>query len=222
MEKFKKRELLEAVASLMKVNDTISRNDRLNAEAVVNALTDCQETAITVGSCIEEHYGEVRFDGKKIDEVRDNCVVLFDDCPFYNKMSGIQNLLLFSEGMKSKDEIRAIGEKYLDYDLLLSKVCHYSNGQRKKLGIALIECLEPKYIFLDEISNGLDYVSLKQLRSRINEWAGNATIVMTGHQFDFYNNLVDELYILKDGIVLKETGYEKGIDRLEQSGDMSS
>lgn len=171
---------------------------------------------------IEEHYGEVRFDGKKIDEVRDNCVVLFDDCPFYNKMSGIQNLLLFSEGMKSKDEIRAIGEKYLDYDLLLSKVCHYSNGQRKKLGIALIECLEPKYIFLDEISNGLDYVSLKQLRSRINEWAGNATIVMTGHQFDFYNNLVDELYILKDGIVLKETGYEKGIDRLEQSGDMSS
>lgn len=58
MEKFKKRELLEAVASLVKVNDTISRNDRLNAEAVVNALTDCQETAIMIGSCIEEHYGE--------------------------------------------------------------------------------------------------------------------------------------------------------------------
>ncbi|MBR6637837.1 MAG: CDP-glycerol glycerophosphotransferase family protein [Lachnospiraceae bacterium] len=58
MEKFKKREMLEAVASLSQVNDTISKSTCLNTDAVIGALTDCQETAIAIGSCIEEHYGD--------------------------------------------------------------------------------------------------------------------------------------------------------------------
>lgn len=56
MEKFKKREMLETVASLSQINDTIARGNSLNADAVIGALTDCQETAIAIGSCIEEHY----------------------------------------------------------------------------------------------------------------------------------------------------------------------
>lgn len=58
MEKFKKREMLEAVASLSQVNDTISKSTGLNTDAVIGALTDCQETAIAIGSCIEEHYSD--------------------------------------------------------------------------------------------------------------------------------------------------------------------
>ena len=58
MEKFKKREMLETVASLSQINDTIARSNSLNMDAVIGALTDCQETAIAIGSCIEEHYGE--------------------------------------------------------------------------------------------------------------------------------------------------------------------
>lgn len=58
MEKFKKREMLETVASLSQVNDTIARNNGLNTETVISALTDCQETAIAIGSCIEEYYGD--------------------------------------------------------------------------------------------------------------------------------------------------------------------
>ena len=58
MEKFKKREMLETVASLSQINDTIARSNNLNGDAVIGALTDCQETAIAIGSCIEEHYSD--------------------------------------------------------------------------------------------------------------------------------------------------------------------
>jgi len=58
MEKFKKREMLATVASLSQINDTIARSSGLNADAVIGALTDCQETAIAIGNCIEEHYSD--------------------------------------------------------------------------------------------------------------------------------------------------------------------
>jgi len=58
MEKFKKKEMLEAIASLLQINDTISKSNSLNAQAVIDTLTDCQNTAITIGSCIEEHYSD--------------------------------------------------------------------------------------------------------------------------------------------------------------------
>ena len=119
---------------------------------------------------MEDYYGDITFDEKRVDVVRNEIFVLFDDCPFYGNLTGINNLQIFSERRKSKEEVKAIGEKYLSCDTLKSKVETYSNGQRKKLGIALIECLKPKYIILDEISNGLDYVSLKQLKKML--WNG--------------------------------------------------
>lgn len=58
MEKFKKKEMLEAIASLSQINDTISRSNSMNAQAVVDTLTDCQNMAIAIGSCIEEYYSD--------------------------------------------------------------------------------------------------------------------------------------------------------------------
>lgn len=55
---------------------------------------------------------------------------------------------------------------------------------------------------MDEISNGLDYDTIKILKSRIKQWANNTTILLTGHQFDFYNDIIDEVFILKNNKIL--------------------
>jgi len=146
---------------------------------------------------MESFSGEISFNGKSIDSVRNECLVLWDDCPFYNSLSGLKNLLIFSEDKKTKDEIIKIAMNFLDKDLLNRKVSTYSYGQKKKLALCLVDILEPTYLIMDEISNGLDYETMRFLKKRIIEWKVNKTILVTGHQFEFYNDIIDELLIFK-------------------------
>ena len=147
---------------------------------------------------MEKHNGEFIFDGKKIDDIRDKCVVIWDDCPFYTNISGMKNLIIFGENKKSKIQLKEIANKYLDYGLLKRKVKTYSYGQKKKLALVLVEILEPKYLIMDEISNGLDYAMIKTLKNTIRNWSKDMTILLTGHQFSFYNDIINDLFVFKD------------------------
>lgn len=176
-------------------------------------------TLIKCISNLEDYEGEILFDEKKYCDVMDQTYVLFDDCPFVDGFSGVDNLLLFSEGKLKKEELLKCAEKFLSRNILLSKVKNYSNGQRKKLGIALVEILKPKYIILDEVSNGLDYESLKDLKILIKKWGMESSVIMTGHQFDFYNDIIDDLFLFVDGKIIKENTFAKGEKKLEEIYD---
>lgn len=169
---------------------------------------------------MEKHSGEFLFDGKKLSDVRDQCLVIWDDCPFYTNISGLQNLIIFSEIKKSKEEIKEISLKYLDHNILKNKVKTYSYGQKKKLALILVEILEPKYLIMDEISNGLDYEMIRRLQKSIKTWANNMTIVLTGHQFSFYNDIIDDLFVFKDKeIVLLKEDFSNSGTMLEEIYD---
>lgn len=169
---------------------------------------------------MEKHSGEFILDGKKINEIRDKCLVIWDDCPFYTNISGINNLVIFGENKKSQNQVKEIGNKYLDYELLKRKVKTYSYGQKKKLALALVEILEPKYLIMDEISNGLDYAMIKTLKNTIRNWAKDMTILLTGHQFSFYNDIINDLFVFKDKkILLLKEDFCDSSDRLEDIYD---
>lgn len=169
---------------------------------------------------MENYEGKINFDSKNINQVREKCLVIWDDCPFYNNLSGITNLMIFGETQKSKKQIIEIATKRLEYDLLRKNVKTYSYGQKKKLALSLVEILQPKYLFMDEISNGLDYDMMKELKKDIMRWSETTTIFLTGHQFGFYNELVDSLFAFKDKqIVLLEENFSKCGETLEEIYD---
>lgn len=56
--KYKKKELLEMVASLEEVNNTIIHNQELDISVRINTLADCQELAISIGNYVEVVLGE--------------------------------------------------------------------------------------------------------------------------------------------------------------------
>ena len=69
---------------------------------------------------------------------------------------------------------------------------------------------------MDEISNGLDYDMVKTLKNTIINWSKDMTILLTGHQFDFYNDIINDLFVFKDGkISLLKEDFCDGIDKLE-------
>ena len=47
--------------------------------------------------------------------------------------------------------------------------------------MALVEILEPEFLIMDEISNGLDYEMIRKLQKMIKHWASHTTILLTGH-----------------------------------------
>ncbi|MFB8735764.1 ABC transporter ATP-binding protein [Bacillus sp. SL00103] len=56
---------------------------------------------------------------------------------------------------------------------------------KKKLSFIFIALTKPTYLFLDEISNGLDYGTMMELKAMIKKWSEDMTIIATGHQFEF-------------------------------------
>jgi len=169
---------------------------------------------------IENHNGKIIFSGKTISQVRNECLVIWDDCPFYTNISGINNLMIFGERKKNKEQIMEISSKYLNKDLLTSKVNEYSYGQKKALALALVEILQPKYLIMDEISNGLDYDMIKKLKIYIKNWSNTMTILLTGHQFSFYNELIEDLFVFKDKkIILYDENFNCNGIKLEDVYD---
>lgn len=155
-------------------------------------------TLIKCMMSMEQFQGDFLFDGEKINSVRRKILVLWDDCPFYTNLTGLENLILFAENKKKKRQIKEIASRFLSFELLCDKVKHYSYGQKKILALVLVEILEPKYLIMDEISNGLDYEMIRYTQKLIKNWAKYTTILLTGHQFSFYNEIVDDVFIFKN------------------------
>ena len=150
---------------------------------------------------LEKYDGYISFDDKSVNDVRNKCFVIWDDAPFYTNLTGLQNIEVLSESKYSKHEIKKCALKYLGMDILKRKVKTYSYGQRKKLALIMVDLLKPVYLIMDEISNGLDYESVCELKKQIKIWSIDKTIILTGHQFGFYNDIVDDIFVIKDNTI---------------------
>lgn len=144
---------------------------------------------------LENYSGRILFNGKTLNEVRNECFVIWDDSPCFHNLSGLDNLIVLGEGKKNRKEILEISAKYLEPDLLRRKVKSYSYGQRKKLMLALADILEPKYLIMDEVSNGLDVEMMDELAAHLKKLKEKSTIILTGHQFAFYEKVAEHIFI---------------------------
>ncbi len=136
---------------------------------------------------------------------------IFDDKNFYSNLTGLDNLMIFS-GQSDRETIYKISGKYFSNSLLKKKLKVYSLGETKKLSLILWELTNPDLVLLDEISNGLDFDSLRNLSSLIKRQSENNLIILTGHHFEFYEKFVDNVYaIVQNKIVKVENWKEKGL-----------
>lgn len=181
-----------------------------NRISFIMAPNGCGKT--TLLKCVvglESFSGEICINGETNTEKLTECLVIWDDCPLYSYLTGLNNLLIFCENKVDKVKIRNVARKYIDDDLLKRKVSTYSYGQKKRLALILAELLDPDILIMDEISNGLDFDTMLELKEHLKLLSANRTIILTGHQFAFYENLYDDLYLIRDGILEKFEGEDK-------------
>ena len=167
-------------------------------------------------TALERYDGEIRISGEKNTDHLRECLVIWDDCPFFNDLSGLKNLLILSEDKMNKSRIKQLALKSFNEELLNRRVKTYSYGQRKKLALILAEILNPSLLIMDEISNGLDLDSMFDLQDRLRELsAADRTIILTGHQLGFYEKIYDDLYLIKDCKLVKaDPSKEKSLEEV--------
>lgn len=95
-------------------------------------------------------------------------------------------------------------------DLINRKVKTYSGGQRRRLEVALGIIHQPKVLFLDEPTTGLDPQNRANLWDQIRKLRDNGTtIFLTTHYLEEADELADRLSIMDYGrIVAEGTPYE--------------
>lgn len=124
----------------------------------------------------------------------------------YGYMSAVDNLKLFakirnvdySEVYKS---LKLVGlEKSMN-----QKVSKYSLGMKQRAGLALSLLHSPKILILDEPTNGLDPVGIKDLRDILKKLAkeSNTSVLVSSHILSEMELMCDRVAVIDKGKIVK-------------------
>ena len=109
---------------------------------------------------------------------------------------------IYGYGKKQvKEKVRQIIEDFSLQEVESSKSKTLSGGWQRRLSIAMALVTEPKLLFLDEPTLGLDVLARRELWRSIEKLRGKVTIVLTTHYMEEAESLSDGIAIMVDGII---------------------
>jgi ABC-2 type transport system ATP-binding protein len=127
-----------------------------------------------------------------------------ENVQLYDTMTGYENLLYFAKLSDVVSPKEAI-ERTVDFleisSYIHKKIGSMSKGMRQRIGIAQAILHEPKILFLDEPSSGLDPMGMKQLRDiiiRLNAEM-DMTIFMNTHLLSEVTAVCTSIGVLNSG-----------------------
>ena len=113
-----------------------------------------------------------------------------------------ENLEFMAGVYQIKDKEKKIDEliKQFKLDEVLNKKAKtLSGGWQRKVSIAISLINDPKIVFLDEPTLGLDVIARKELWKIINSLKGKITIILTTHYMEEAESLSDRIGIMANG-----------------------
>lgn len=139
--------------------------------------------------------------GNKFRELRRSIGYLPENVVFYDNLSGLETLQFFAalKGCK-RDDCLPLLEKVGLAQAANRRVDGYSKGMRQRLGFAQALLGNPKILFLDEPTTGLDPEAIREFYFILQELnTQGVTVVITSHILSEIQERVQRLAILKSG-----------------------
>lgn len=102
----------------------------------------------------------------------------------------------------SKKKIEELAELLGLKSVMNKKAGKLSGGYKRRLSIAMALILNPKILFLDEPTLGLDVIARSDLWDIIRSLKGKTTIILTTHYMEEAEKLSDRIGIMKNGRLL--------------------
>ena len=103
---------------------------------------------------------------------------------------------------KSVSRINDLAERLGLISVMNKRAGKLSGGWQRRLSIAMALISEPKILFLDEPTLGLDVIARSDLWDIIRSLKGSTTVILTTHYMEEAEALSDRVAIMKDGKLL--------------------
>ena len=103
---------------------------------------------------------------------------------------------------KTEEKIRELSKTFGLDSVLGKRAGKLSGGWQRRLSIAMALIGEPKILFLDEPTLGLDVIARSELWDVIRSLKGRATVILTTHYMEEAEALSDRIGIMKSGRLL--------------------
>ena len=103
------------------------------------------------------------------------------------------------KGKDKKEKVRKIMEEFDMLEIEKQRAKTLSGGWQRKLSIAMALISEPKILFLDEPTLGLDVLARRELWKYIQNLKGKITIILTTHYLEEAEALSDRIGIMSKG-----------------------
>ena len=148
-------------------------------------------------------------------ELREAMGISLQETRLSEKLSVLETVELFSGFYRQPRPAREVLEQMQLEEKANAWVGKLSGGQRQRLAVATALVGNPKVLFLDEPTTGLDPQSRRQLWDIIRNFQqAGGTVLLTTHYMDEAERLCDRLAIVDHGEVIAEGTPADLIDRL--------
>lgn len=133
-------------------------------------------------------------------------------------IAGVHGFSKEKKKAKTEELTAALGLE----SILNRKAGKLSGGWQRRLSIAMALVSEPKVLFLDEPTLGLDVIARSELWELIRSLKSRATIILTTHYMEEAEELSDRIGIMRDGRLLvcdtaENIKAQTGADRFEEA-----
>lgn len=157
----------------------------------------------------------INFQGKVELANNENIGYLIEHPKLYDNKSGLYNLKLFAQVLG-----KGFDKKYANHIIqtfgmepyIKKKVKKYSMGMKQKLAIAVSLMNKPKYLILDEPTNGMDpdgsidvLTTIKQLVKEL-----DMKILISSHKLEDIELICDRAVFLRDGNFVQDVNMDEG------------
>ncbi len=163
-----------------------------------------------IASLIFPDQGSVTVSGYDVKRERElalsQMASLIESPGLYLDISGRENIKLFASLRNIKEErIKEIYDFTGLKEDLDRNVNGYSMGMKQRLALGIALLSKPKFLILDEPSNGLDPTGVIQLRNTLLELVKNEdiSILFSSHQLGEVEKLADRLICINQGKIIE-------------------
>lgn len=148
--------------------------------------------------------GEVKYKGKNLKlynkDFYQEIGVGFEMPVHFSKLTALENLNFFKKLYKSNANVNELLKRVGLYEHRNKQVNEFSKGMKVRLNFVRALINNPKMLFLDEPTNGLDPKNARILKDIIKEYKENGgTVLLTTHLMSDVDELCDHVAYIADG-----------------------
>lgn len=143
-----------------------------------------------------------------------NMAGIIENPGLYTNLTGLENLQFIQKlrgvsKARLQEVIELIGLN--DKEKLHRKVRRYSLGMKQRLALGMCLLTKPKFLILDEPTNGLDPTGVIELRQLIEKMVKeeNVSVLFSSHMLGEVEKLANRIVYIKDGSIITERIQQK-------------